>query len=102
LTLTTAGDATEVDTGATLGLTATPDVTLNNHYYTLAWSVDDETKGTVVDTEDLTNTLTGVAAGTVVVTCEIKEVDYTGGSRTLISLDPVIKDTASITVNAAE
>lgn len=100
--LASAGDATEVDAGAELGLTATPDVTLNNHYYTLAWSVDDETYGTVEDIEDLTNTLTGVAAGTVTVTVEIKEVDYTGGTRSLLSLDPVISDSIEFTVNAAE
>lgn len=98
MTLTTAGDAVVVDVGATLGLTATPDKTLNLQYYAIVWSVDDENVGTVIDKEGTTNTLTGVSADTVVVTAEIKAVDYVGGLRTLVSLDTPITDTVTITV----
>lgn len=98
--MTSEGDTTGVDVGAELVLTATPDVTLNLHHYAIVWSVDDEAVGTVLDQEGTTNTLTGVSAGVVVVTAEIKEVDYVGGERTLVSLDTPITDTITITVSA--
>ena len=101
MTLTSAGDATGVLIDATLGLTATPDVTLNGHFYTIVWSVDSELVGTVLDQEGTTNTLTGVSADDVVVTAEIKKVDYVNGARTLVSFDTPITDTITITVSAA-
>lgn len=100
MTLTSAGDATGVLIGATLGLTATPNVTLNGHFYTIVWSVDDKDVGTVLDKEGTTNTLTGVSADDVVVTAEIKRVDYVNGARTLVSLAVPITDTITITVSA--
>ena len=100
MTLASAGDATEVEVGATLGLTATPDVTLNGHFYTIVWSVDSEAVGTVLDKEGTANTLTGVSADDIVVTAEIKAVDYVNGARTLVSLDTPITDTITITVTS--
>ena len=100
MTLTSAGDATGVLIDATLGLTATPNVTLNGHYYTIVWSVDNIAVGTVLNQEGTTNTLTGVSADDVVVTAEIKRVDYINGARTLVSLDTPITKTITITVSA--
>jgi len=99
LTLASAGDAVEVDVDATLAFTATPDETLNTQHYRIVWSVDDETKGTVVDTQGTSNTLTGVAAGTVNVTAEIKQVSWVDGVLTLTSFDTPISDTIEITVS---
>ena len=99
--MTSAGDATGVLIDATLGLTATPNVTLNGHFYAIVWSVDSELVGTVLDQEGTTNTLTGVSADDVVVTAEIKKVDYVNGVRTLVSFDTPITDTITITVSAS-
>lgn len=99
--MTSAGDATGVLIDATLGLNATPDVVLNGHFYTIVWSVDSELVGTVLDQEGTTNTLTGVSAADVVVTAEIKKVDYVNGVRTLVSFDTPITDTITITVSAS-
>ena len=101
MTLTSAGDATGVLIDATLGLTATPNVTLNGHFYAIVWSVDSALVGTVLDQEGTTNTLTGVSAAVVVVTAEIKKVDYVNGVRTLVSFDTPITDTITITVSAS-
>lgn len=99
MTLASAGSATEVVVGATLAFTAAPDVTLNPQFYAIEWSVDDETYGTLDETEGLTNVLNGVAAGTVTVTSEIKAVDYVLGARTLVSLETPITDSIEITVS---
>ena len=102
MTLTAAGDATAVDVGSTLVLTATPDETLNAQYYAIEWSVDDEAIGELTGTEGLTNTLTGVSADDVVITAEIKSVTYVNGTRTLVSLDDPITDDITIAVETAD
>lgn len=96
--MTAAGDATTVDVGSDLVLTATPDETLNPAYYAIQWSVDAETYGTIDEEEGSTTTLTGVGAGDIVITAEIMSVTYVDGVRTLVSLDTPITDDITITV----
>lgn len=93
----------EVGEGATLLFTATVLPSLNSLDYIIKWTVDDDTYGDVTNvyTEGLTNTLTGIAAGTVTVTAEVMDVVYVGGSRTYVSFDTPITDSVEITVNAA-
>lgn len=102
MTLTAAGDATAVDVGSTLVLTATPNTTLNPQYYTIVWSVDDVEVGTLSGTEGLTNTLTGVSADDAVITAEIKAVTFVNGTRTLVSLDDPITDDITIEVETVD
>lgn len=101
MTLASAGDATGVLIGATLGLTATPNVALNGHFYTIVWKVNDVEVGTVLNKEGTTNTLTGVSAGDVIATAEIKKVDYVNGVRTLVSFATPITANVTITVSAS-
>ena len=101
MTLTAAGDATTVEVGSTLVITGTPDKTLNPAYFAIEWSVGAETYGTISPSEGLTTTLTGVGAGAIVITGEIKQVTYVSGVRTLVSFDTPITDTITITVTAA-
>ena len=106
--MTAAGSATTVEVGSTLAISAETDVGLDNDHYTLVWSVDDDSIGTIspdgeAETEDLVDgkfvtTLTGVAAGDVTITAELKSVSIVDGVRTLTSLDPAVTDTITITV----
>lgn len=104
------GSATAVEAGSTLVVYATPNIALNPHYYAMVLSVDALTYGTIAPTGEITTpyfdgtkftfTLTGVAAGTTVITAEIKQVSYATGSRVLTSFDTPMTDTLSITVGA--
>lgn len=105
--MTAAGSATAVEVGSTLAISAEVDTGLDNEYYTLVWSVDDDDIATINETEAETNdlvngkfvaTITGVAAGTVTITAEIKQVTWVDGIRTLVSLDTPVTDTLSIDV----
>lgn len=106
--MTAAGSATTVEVGSTLAISAETDAGLDNDHYTLIWSVDDDSIGTInpggeAETEDLVDgkfvtTLTGVAAGDVTITAELKSVSTVNGVRTLTSLDPAVTDTITITV----
>ncbi len=49
-------------------------------------------------TEGLTNTVTGVAAGSTNIVAEVMDVVYVNGSRTYVALDPVVNDTFALTV----
>jgi len=89
---------------------ATPNVALHPDYYAIEISLDALTYGTIAPTGDLssiyfdgtkyTMLLTGVAAGTTVITAELKQVSYATGSRVLTAFDTPITDTLSITINA--
>lgn len=104
--MTAAGSATTVEVGSTLAISAEVDVALDNEHYTLIWSVDAETSGTInppdeAETEDLVDgkyvtTLTGVAAGDTVITAELKSVTTTNGVRSFTSLDPAVTDSITI------
>lgn len=101
MTLTAAGDAATVEVGSELVITGTADETLVPAYFAIEWSVDAETYGTITPEEGGTTTLTGVDAGDIVITGEIKQVTYVGGVRTLVSFDTPITDSITITVTAA-
>ncbi len=49
-------------------------------------------------TEVLTNTVTGVAAGSTNIVAEVMDVVYVNGSRTYVSFSPAITDTFALTV----
>ena len=83
--MTAAGSATTVVVDSTLAIYATPDVDISSVYF-------DGTKFVL--------TLTGVGAGDVVITAELKEVTYVAGVRTLTAFDTPITDTLTITVTA--
>jgi hypothetical protein len=109
--LTAAGSATTVVVDANLAIYATPDVGLNPSLYALDISLDAETYATIAPVGDISSVyfdgtkfvlaLTGVSAGTVVITAELKQVTYPLGVRTLTSFDTPITDTLSIEVTAA-
>lgn len=106
--MTAAGSTTTVEVGSTLAISAEVDVPLDNEHYTLIWSTDATTYGTIdptdeAETEDLVNgkyvtTLTGVSAGDITITAELKSVTTTDGVRSFASLDPAVTDTITITV----
>ena len=108
--MTAAGSATTVVVDSTLAIYATPDVGLNPELYALDISLDAETYATIAPDGDISSvyfdgtkfvlTLTGVGAGDVVITAELKEVTYVAGVRTLTAFDTPITDTLTITVTA--
>lgn len=98
MTLAAAGDATTVEVGSTLVITAAPNKVLNPQYFAIKWKVDAVTYGTISATEGLTTTLTGVGAGAIVITAEIMKVTYVNGVRTLVSLGTPVTDSITITV----
>lgn len=109
--MTAAGSATTVVVDAGLAIYATPDVGLNPELYALDISLDAETYATIAPVGDISSVyfdgtkfvlaLTGVSAGTVVITAELKQVTYPLGVRTLTAFDTPITDTLSIEVTAA-
>ena len=110
--MTAEGDASTVEVDATLAIYAEPDVGLDPEQYGIELSIDAETYGTISPTGELSTTdivdgkymttLTGVGAGDIVITAELKTVSYVDSVRTLTAFDPAIKDTITITVTAAE
>ncbi|HOO43435.1 MAG TPA: Ig-like domain-containing protein [Bacillota bacterium] len=97
--MTAAGSATTVAVGSDLLLTATTD-TFSTTHYQIVWSIDEETRGTLDPDNGSTSTLTGVSAGAVVITAEVKAVTYVGGTLTLVSLSTPVTDTINITVTS--
>ena len=97
--MTAAEDATTVVADSDLLLTATTD-SFSTQHYQIVWSIDEETRGTLDPENGATSTLTGVTAGAVVVTAEVKAVTYVNGTLTLVSLDTPVTDTIAITVTA--
>ena len=65
----------------------------------IVWSVNDEDLGTLSATSNTGATVTGVGAGSLVVTAEIKYYLPNGGALT--SFSPAVKDTFAITVETA-
>jgi len=64
----------------------------------IVWSVNDEDLGTLSSTSNTGATVTGVGAGSLVVTAEIKYYLPNGGALT--SFSPAVTDTFEITVEA--
>ena len=106
--MTAEGDASTVEVDATLAIYAEPDVGLDPDSYAIVLSVDAETYGTISPEDELyswhfvdgkyVTTLTGVSAGDIDITAELKTVSYVDGVRTLTSFDTPITDTITITV----
>jgi len=106
--MTAAGSATTVEVGSTLAISSAVDVGIDNEHYALVYAIDEPTLGSInpsdeAESEDLVDgkfvtTLTGILAGDVVISTEIKSVSIVDGVRTLTSLDPAVTDSITIHV----